>query len=48
MSTGTTYQQTAEQETNPWEAQQARFDEAARRLKLSEGMWKVQIGRAHV
>ncbi len=30
-----------ETETNPWEAQQARFDEAARRLNLSEGMWKV-------
>ncbi len=30
-----------EHETNPWEAQQARFDEAARRLNLSEGMWKV-------
>src|SRR3989475_3366575 len=30
-----------EKETNPWEAQQARFDEAARRLQLSEGMQKV-------
>ncbi len=36
-----TYKQTAEQETNPGEAQQARFDEAARQLNLSEGMWKV-------
>src|SRR5258708_3845457 len=31
----------AEHETNPWEAQQARFDEAARRLNLSEGLTKV-------
>jgi glutamate dehydrogenase (NAD(P)+) len=28
-------------ETNPWEAQAARFDEAARRLKLDPGIWKV-------
>ena len=30
-----------ESETNPWEAQAARFDEAARQLNLDEGMWKV-------
>ncbi len=30
-----------EKETNPWEAQAARFDEAARKLNLDEGMWKV-------
>ena len=30
-----------EQETNPWEAQAARFDEAARRLNLDAGIWKV-------
>jgi glutamate dehydrogenase (NAD(P)+) len=30
-----------EQETNPWEAQAARFDEAARRLKLDDGIWKI-------
>ncbi len=30
-----------EQETNPWEAQASRFDEAARRLKLDDGIWKV-------
>jgi glutamate dehydrogenase (NAD(P)+) len=30
-----------EQETNPWEAQAFRFDDAARRLKLDEGIWKV-------
>ena len=30
-----------EQETNPWEAQAARFDEAARRLNLDEGIWKM-------
>jgi len=28
-------------ETNPWEAQAARFDEAARHLKLDPGIWKV-------
>ena len=32
---------TLEQETNPWEAQAARFDEAATRLKLDEGLCKV-------
>jgi glutamate dehydrogenase (NAD(P)+) len=32
---------TLQQETNPWEAQAARFDEAARRLKLDDGIWKV-------
>ena len=30
-----------ERETNPWEAQSARFDEAARRLKLDDGLWKL-------
>jgi glutamate dehydrogenase (NAD(P)+) len=30
-----------EKETNPWEAQAARFDEAARKLNLDEGMCKV-------
>jgi len=30
-----------EKEMNVWEAQAARFDEAARKLSLSEGMWKV-------
>ena len=30
-----------EQETNPWLAQAARFDEAATRLKLDPGLWKV-------
>jgi glutamate dehydrogenase (NAD(P)+) len=30
-----------EKETNPWEAQAARFDQAARKLNLDEGMWKV-------
>jgi glutamate dehydrogenase (NAD(P)+) len=32
---------TAEQENNPWLAQAARFDEAARRLNLDAGIWKV-------
>src|SRR6185312_5436713 len=32
---------TLEQETNPWEAQAARFDLAARKLNLDEGIWKV-------
>ncbi|HEX5233743.1 MAG TPA: Glu/Leu/Phe/Val dehydrogenase [Silvibacterium sp.] len=30
-----------EQEINPWEAQAARFDFAARKLNLDEGIWKV-------
>ena len=30
-----------EQELNPWLAQEARFDFAARKLELDEGMWKV-------
>jgi glutamate dehydrogenase (NAD(P)+) len=29
------------QETNPWQAQSQRFDEAARRLKLDPGIWNV-------
>jgi glutamate dehydrogenase (NAD(P)+) len=32
---------TLEQEINPWEAQAARFDYAARKLNLDEGIWKV-------
>jgi len=32
---------TLEQEINPWEAQAARFDYAARKLDLDEGIWKV-------
>lgn len=32
---------TLEQETNPWEAQAARFDFAARKLNLDQGIWKV-------
>jgi glutamate dehydrogenase (NAD(P)+) len=30
-----------EQEKNPWEQQAARFNQAAERLKLDEGLWKV-------
>jgi len=30
-----------EQEINPWEAQAARFDFAARKLNLEEGLWKM-------
>ncbi|MFB3814539.1 MAG: Glu/Leu/Phe/Val dehydrogenase [Terriglobales bacterium] len=30
-----------EQEINPWESQAARFDLAARKLNLDEGLWKV-------
>ena len=29
-----------EQETNPWESQAARFDLAAQKLNLDEGLWK--------
>ncbi len=32
---------TLEQETNPWEAQAARFDFAAQKLNLDEGLWKI-------
>ncbi|HEV3316545.1 MAG TPA: Glu/Leu/Phe/Val dehydrogenase [Candidatus Angelobacter sp.] len=30
-----------EQELNPWEAQAARFDFAAKKLNLDEGLWKI-------
>jgi len=30
-----------DQEINPWEAQNARFDFAARKLNLDEGLWKL-------
>ena len=30
-----------EQELNPWEAQEARFDFAAKKLGLEDGIWKV-------
>src|SRR5260370_22350783 len=30
-----------DQEINPWEAQSARFDFAARKLNLDEGLWKL-------
>jgi glutamate dehydrogenase (NAD(P)+) len=30
-----------EQETNPWEAQAARYDLAARKLNLDDGLWKL-------
>lgn len=32
---------TLEHEINPWEAQEARFDFAARKLNLDEGLWRV-------
>ena len=32
---------TLEQESNPWESQAARFDLAAHKLNLDEGLWKV-------
>jgi glutamate dehydrogenase (NAD(P)+) len=32
---------TLDQEINPWEAQNARFDFAARKLNLDDGLWKV-------
>ena len=32
---------TLEQEINPWEAQAARFEFAARKLNLDEGLWRV-------
>ena len=30
-----------EQEINPWESQAARFDQAAKKLNLDEGLWKI-------
>jgi glutamate dehydrogenase (NAD(P)+) len=32
---------TLEQEINPWDAQEVRFDMAARKLNLDEGLWKM-------
>ena len=32
---------TLEQEKNPWESQAARFNVAAEKLKLDEGLWRV-------
>jgi hypothetical protein len=32
---------TLDQEINPWEAQSARFEFAARKLNLDENLWKV-------
>ena len=32
---------TLEQEKNPWEAQAARFDYAAKKLNLDDGIWKI-------
>src|SRR6202453_99241 len=40
MSTTTTMPQ-VDKETNPWESQRARFDLAARKLNLDEGLWRV-------
>jgi len=40
MATGTT-SVTLDQEINPWEAQSARFEFAARKLNLDAGLWKV-------
>ncbi len=30
-----------EQELNPWQSQAARFDYAAQKLNLDEGLWKI-------
>jgi hypothetical protein len=30
-----------DKETNPWESQRARFDLAAQKLNLDEGLWRV-------
>ena len=40
MSTGTP-RVSLDQEINPWEAQSARFEFAARKLNLEEGLWKL-------
>src|SRR6476646_10027115 len=31
-----------DKESNPWESQRARFDLAAQKLNLDEGLWRVQ------
>jgi glutamate dehydrogenase (NAD(P)+) len=41
MDTTTQETMTLEQELNPWLAQEARFDFAAKKLNLDEGTWKV-------
>ncbi len=41
MATTHVHALTLEQEINPWEAQAARFDYAAQKLNLDEGLWKV-------
>ncbi|QHN05038.1 Glu/Leu/Phe/Val dehydrogenase [Granulicella sp. WH15] len=41
MATLTTPALTLEQETNPWEAQASRFDFAAKKLNLDQGIWKL-------
>ena len=41
MNAVTTEQMPLEKELNPWLAQEARFDFAARKLNLDEGIWKV-------
>ena len=41
QTTANTQNQGLGEETNPWAAQAARFDEAAHRLNLDPGVWKV-------
>src|SRR5260370_26970538 len=45
MSTSTRIENTinipVEQELNPWKSQAARFDYAAQKLNLDEGLWKI-------
>jgi glutamate dehydrogenase (NAD(P)+) len=41
MATTTIPKLSLDQEINPWEAQSARFDFAARKLNLDEGLWKL-------
>jgi glutamate dehydrogenase (NAD(P)+) len=41
MATTSSPKLSLDQEINPWEAQSARFDFAARKLNLDEGLWKL-------
>ena len=40
MTTMTTAPQ-VDKESNPWESQRARFDLAAQKLNLDDGLWRV-------
>jgi glutamate dehydrogenase (NAD(P)+) len=41
MTTTVTTPPHVDKESNPWESQRARFDLAAQKLNLDEGLWRV-------